>query len=302
MRALTIIRGGLLPILLLTYPATASEHDGSVYPMGAETVLPGLTAAAGQTMFSVFTAFYQVNSLMNSEGHNEVPGFHLDLEAVAFKLDHNWGVRLLGGSLVSEVALPLESESVTTPAGTVSKTGFSNAEIRAASLAYQKGAWHWWYGLDVVPPAFQYRKNDALNIGQHNWAIAPLGAFSWLPNRGQTEVSSRFMYIVNYTDPDTNYRSGNEFIWEFDAMRNITRMIAVGVNGYCYKQTTNDLQNTAIAADGNRGRDVAIGPELRVRVGHEILIAKYQRDTLVENRPSGNMFWFQVGVPLGRHE
>jgi hypothetical protein len=253
-------------------------------------------------MFVEFTAFYQVNSLMNSNGKNEVPGFHISLEAAAVKLEHNWGVRLLGGTLVSEVAQPMDVESVTTPAGTFRKTGLSNPEIRPAELAYNKGAWHWWYAMDFVTPAYGYKKSNPLNIGQNNWAISPLGAVTWLPDHGRTEVSSRFMYIVNYTDAATNYRSGNEFIWEYAGMRNITKRIAIGVNGFCYKQTTNDLQNNAVAGDGNRGRDVAIGPEVRVGVGHAVLVAKYQRDTLVENRPSGNMFWFQLGVPFGRRE
>jgi hypothetical protein len=127
-------------------------------------------------------------------------------------------------------------------------------------------------------------------------------AFSWLPGHGRTEISSRLQYIVNYTDPDTHYRSGNEFTWEFDAMHNLARKIAVGLNGYCYHQTTNDLLNNALAGDGNRGRDLAVGPEIRAHVGRFALIAKYQRDTLVENRPSGNMFWAQLGVPLGHRE
>jgi hypothetical protein len=76
----------------------------------------------------------------------------------------------------------------------------------------------------------------------------------------------------------------------------------VGANGFYYQQTTDDLLNRVTAGDGNRGRDVAIGPEVRVHVGHVALIAKYQRDTLVENKPKGNMFWIQMGVPLGRHE
>jgi hypothetical protein len=302
MRTLTIARDGLLAALLLSGSAIASEHSGSVYPIGAETVLPGLTPGPGDTMFYEFTAFYNANALMNSNGQNEVPGFHLSFQVVAVKLAHNWGVKFLGGSLVSAAAVPLEFESVTTPGGTNSKSGLGNPEIGVAYLAYHKAAWHWFYGMDVYTPGFAYTKNTPINLGQHNFATVPVGAFSWLPDFGHTEVSSRFQYIVNYTDPATNYRSGKEFTWEFDGMRNIAKKIAVGVNGYYYQQTTGDLLNNVTAGDGNRGRDVAIGPEIRAHIGHFALIAKFQRDTLVQNRPCGNMFWIQMGVPLGRHE
>jgi hypothetical protein len=303
MRVLTVLRDGLLPILLMTYSLNATENSCSVYPTGVETVLPGLTPAAGQTMLYEFTAFYQADALLNSKGHSEVPGFHVGLEAVALKVAHNWGVKFLGGDLVSVAALPLEFESLTTPGGTFGNSGFGNPEIGLAYLAYHKGALHWWYGFDFYTPGFQYKKNDPLNIGQHNWATVPLGAISWLPGHGRTEVSSRLQYIVNYTDSATNYRSGNEFTWEFDGMHNITHNIAIGVNGYWYNQVTNDQLNIAMAGDGNRGRDVAIGPEIRAHLRHLALIAKYQKDTLVQNRPSGNMFWVQMGLPLGHgHE
>lgn len=302
MRRLPIARNSLLLAAFLSYSATATEYGASVYPVGAETVLPGLTPGAGQTMLYEFTAFYQANALMNSAGQSAVPGFHLGVRVIALKLAHNWGVKLLGGSLVSVAAMPLVFESVTTHGGSFSKSGLGNPDIGVAYLAYHSGAWHWWYGLDFYAPGFAYTKNTPINIGQHNFATVPVGAFSWLPEGGRMEVSSRLQYIVNYTDPATNYRSGTEFTGEFDATHNIGKRVAVGVNGYYYQQTTSDLLNGVTFGDGNRGRDAAIGPEIRVHVGHMALIAKYQRDTLVENKPCGNMFWIQMGLPLGRHE
>ena len=55
-----------------------------------------------------------------------------------------------------------------------------------------------------------------------------------------------------------------------------------------------------IYAGGNRGRDLAIGPEVHYQLGPMVLIAKYFRDTLVQNRPCGNAFWIEFAVPLSR--
>ena len=142
-----------------------------------------------------------------------------------------------------------------------------------------------------------------VNIGQHNFAYAPSAAFSYFPKH-RSEISSKVQYILNGKDGATNYRSGNELVWEFDGMQNIAKRIAVGGNGFVYLQTTDDMQNGQAVAGGHRGRDIAFGPEIRCRVGKGLeLIGKYQRDMLVENRPVGNSFWFQLGLPLGRpHE
>ncbi len=46
-----------------------------------------------------------------------------------------------------------------------------------------------------------------------------------------------------------------------------------------------------------------MGPQIQYRAGRYALIAKYQKDMLVQNRPIGNSFWFEFGVPLGhKHE
>jgi len=283
--------------------ASATEIGASVYPAGVETVMPGMAPGPGGTMFLEFDNFYMANGLANSKGQSEVPGFHLRVGAFAVKIVHNWGVHLLGGDLVSTVALPFLYESLTAPFGAANKTGFSNPDFQVAAVAYKKGSLHWWYGFDVYTPGFPYNKNDLINIGQHNFAYAPEGAFTYLPKKGSIEISSKYQFIINATNGVTNYKSGREFLWEYDGMKKISRHLAVGVNGFWYKQVTDDRQNGLTVGDGNRGRDFAFGPEIKFHLGKYALIAKYEKDMLVQNRPIGNAFWLQFGVPLGHpHE
>lgn len=293
---------GLIVAGLLSPMLRATESGASVYPEGAETVMPGMTPRPGASMLYEFTDFYTANNLVDSHGHSVMPDFHLAVRAFALKFTHNWGVHVLGGTLISYAAQPLLYESLRAPFGSQSKTGLGNGVVEPLAVAYQRGTWNWWYGYDVFLPGPSYNKNDLINIGQHNYAGAPTGAFTYLPNHS-TEISSKFQYIVNGKDDATQYHSGNEFVWEYDAMKNVTKSLALGGNGYYYQQTTNDLQNGMMVADGNRGRDVAVGPEIRWHVGHMALIAKYQRDTLVQNKTVGNAFWFQFGLPIGHgHE
>ena len=277
---------------------TGTEGSGCVYPIGAETVLTGMTPAAGQTIFAEFNTTYQANGFLDGQGHSAIPGFKLSVYAFAPKISHNWGVHLLGGDLVSWAAFPFANAMLQTPAGRFSTTGISNPILGVADIAYNRGNWHWWYGLDVETPAPVYHKGGPINIGQHNFATAPVGAFTYLPNHGRTEISSRVQYIVNYTDSATHYHSGNELVWEYVAMQNLTKKLVIGANGYFYQQTTDDRLLGVTYAGGNRGRDLAIGPEVHYQLGPMVLIAKYFRDTLVQNRPRGNAFWIELALPL----
>ncbi len=284
-------------VLLTTACLSATEGSGSVYPIGAETVMPGLTPAAGQTMFAEFSTTYQANGFLDAQGRSSVPGFKLAVYAFAPKITHNWGAHLLGGELVSWAAFPFANVMLQTPAGRYATTGISNPII-GTDIAYHHGDWHWWYGLDLMTPAPVYHKGGPINVGQHNFATTPSGAFTYLPYHGKTEISSRLQYIVNYTNAANNYHSGNELLVEYVAMQNVTRKLAIGANGYIYQQTTDDRLLDVIYAGGNRGRDLAIGPEVRYQLGPLVLIAKYFRDTLVENRPCGNAFWVEFAIPL----
>lgn len=302
MRILTCSRWAAALAALVAGIAYASDGGASVYPAGVETILPGLTPPPGQTLLLEFNNFYQANELTDGNGRSAIPGFHLRVAAMAVKVAHNWGVNALGGTLVSFVALPVLYEHLTGPFGSLHKSGIGNPNIGVLDVAYAKGPWHWWYGLDVYTPGAPYEKNSILNVGQHNFAAAPDGAITFLPHAGRTEFSSKFQYIMNFTNPATQYRSGRQFVWEYAAMRNLTRRLSVGVNGYDYLQTSDDRQSGVLVTGGNRGRAFAAGPEIKYHLGEVALILKYQKEMLVENRPCGNSIWLQLGIPLWKAE
>ncbi|HTS77450.1 MAG TPA: transporter [Bryobacteraceae bacterium] len=281
--------------------AFASDGGGSVYPAGVETVMPGMLPGPGATLFEEFTNFYQANELTGSNGKALLPGFHLRVGAVAPRVLHNWGVHLLGGTLVSAAAFPYVYVHLDAPFGAGSKAGFSNPDLGLAYIAYATGNVHWYYGMDLYTPGFSYTKDALVNIGQHNFADSAVGAFTWRPNRERTEVSSKLQYIFNYTNPATNYRSGNEFVWEFDGMRNVSKTVALGFNGFYDQQTTADTMNGLQYLDGNFGRTMQIGPEIRCHFKHYAMALKYEKDFLTENRPVGNSLWLQFGIPLPSH-
>ncbi len=66
-----------LAILLVAAVASATENGGSVYPVGVETVKPGLTPPPNGSVIFEFTAFYSANQMNNSAGMSVAPEFKL---------------------------------------------------------------------------------------------------------------------------------------------------------------------------------------------------------------------------------
>ena len=295
---------GLLPILLLAaIPAGATENGGSVFPVGVETVLTGMYPPPGRTMFAEFTVFYEANELVNGQGQSAAPEFKLRVFATAVKMTHTWNYKVLGGGyLNSSFALPIMEEQLHVAPGKFEKYSIGNLDLIPVAYVHHGAVAHWYCEADIFMPGAAYAKSDVLNVGQHNVAIGPVCGITALPNHGKTEISTRNSYLLNGPDKDTNYHSGNEYFTEFNIALAVSKKAALGFNGYIYQQTTDDRQNMASCNGGNRGRDFAIGPQLRINLPHGGFAFKYLRDTLVENKPKGNAFWFQIAVPFPAFE
>ncbi len=281
--------------------AYATENGGSVYPVGVETVLTGVQPRPGETRIYEYTLFYAANEFNDGHGKSAVPEFKLRVFANAIKVTHNWGVPFLGGTIESQIGVPLVYEQLHVATGKYAAFGLTNVNVIPVNVNYEKGSLHWYYEVDMFPAGAGYSATHVVNIGQHNIAIAPTGGITCLPLHGKAEFSSRFMYIFNGYDRATRYHSGNEFLWEYNADYEITKKIAAGFNGYLYRQTTNDTSQGAAFDGGFRGRDLALGPQVRCPLGKRGAFAlKYYRDTLVQNKPRGNAFWFQFSLPIGK--
>ena len=301
-RARRIFRGTWLAlplcfVIALALAANATENGASVYPVGVETVMPGMMPPPHGTMLYEYTAFVSANQVDDGGGKAVPVEFKLRVTALAFKVVHNWGWHFLGGTVESNMAIPFVGQQLHVIPGNFIKAAVGNVAFSPLGLRYAMGRWHFFYEGDVWLPGTGRGAKDVLNIGQNNYAAGPVGGVTYL--RGREEISSKLQYIVNLKDSANAYQSGNEFTWEFDGMHGITKKVAVGVNGFYYKQTTDDLLNALQYQGGNRGRDLGIGPEIRFNlIPHGGFAFKYLRDTLVENRAPTNAFWFQMAVPI----
>jgi hypothetical protein len=302
------IIGGVL--LLCTYSA-ATENGGSVWPVGAESVAMAASVPhPGQTMVYEYTCFYVANELDDAHGKKvPISDFKLRVFAAAVKVSHNWGVKILGGELVSYVAVPNNYMQLHLPDGKHEKDALSNVNLVPIEVYHHGEMVHWFYGLQFETAGSGYDQGAALNIGQHNIAMTPTAGFTLKPHHGAQEISARADYVINDADHATHYHSGNEFFTQFDARQEIPHSKAtLGLVGYFYQQVTDDHQYgktyTTLNADGSidrgyRGRALDLGPQLTLPFGkHGGMAFKWDHDMLVQNKTRGNSFWFQFGIPF----
>jgi hypothetical protein len=290
----------LAVVILAPGAARATELGASVFPVGVETVLTGLQPHPGKAMFYEYTCVYAANETDGPNGEKIPVEFKLRVLATAIKISRTWNVKLLGGHFNTNIAIPVLYQQLHVTPGTFSKYAIANVDVVPFGVNYSKGIAHWFYEADFFMPGTAYSKTDILNIGQHNFAGGPVAGITLLPNKGKTEISARNSYLINGYDKDTHYHSGNEFFTEFTVDQAVTHKMALGINGSIYQQVTDDhIKGALVQGTGNRGRDLQIGPQARFELGkHGGFAFKYYRDTLVENKPRGNAFWFQIAVPF----
>ena len=281
----------------------ATEGGGGAYPNGAEDFMSGAIPPPGFYFINYFL-YYHADEFKGNNGYSGIPDFDLDVVANTFRFIYitkqkifgaNWGVHMF-------VPIVYQDVSVGTPFGIISdtQTGLGDIIVDPFILSWHFSKnFHLATGVDIYMPTGRYDKDDLANTSRNYWTFEPIVAFTYLSDFG-LEVSSKFMYDINTNNPDTDYRSGQEFHFDYTVgykMKNWN----LGVGGYYYKQFTNDKINGQKVVDlngmkvdpGFKGQVFAVGPELKYDYKNMSFILKYLFETAVDNRPEGNDLWFK---------
>jgi len=297
--ATTLIAGALLNATA----AHATEGGGSGYPVGVNTVQSGRLPPPGLTTF-YYLSDYSANSTKDSSGHDKagIHNFDLDVKALSIRVDYVYSdFTLFGAKVESRFALPLVkgdiSFDVDTPRGRVHRSekqdGVGDLTVVPVILSWSTPRFHQLLGLDIVTPVGSYDKDRLFNPGRNTWSFGPWYAFTAYPIEN-LEISSKMVYFINKKNDATRYRSGNEFNADYNIGYNITKEWQVGVNGYYYKQTSDDVQFGETVGDGNRGQVFAFGPAIKYQVPGYGFAMKWQHEMKVENRSEGDRLWLQA--------
>lgn len=296
----------LIAILWAMPSAQASEGGFGTYPAGFQDIRSGILPPPGW-YFRESLEFYSGSvTQVVREGLLEAD-LHLSLPVQYSALSQVTKSRLWGSNyswvLIAPVVEPTLEGSVLTPTGPVmnraSITGLSQLYVMPLVLGWHNGRSHQKAWFAFYAPTGKYDVRDFLNTSLNRWAIEFDYGYTYLDPKTGCEFDLAPGYTINFENPATAYRSGNEFHMDWVAMKHLTPTWGVGAVGYAWIQTTPDSGAGAMLG-AMKGRAFALGPMVThsTRVGSAPinLVGKYYDEFGVKNRFAGHSYWLNVSA------
>ena len=282
----------------------ATEGGNQEYPLGVNTVLPALLPAPGGTELLNYLQYYAAGVLAGPNGDKAVPGFHVNVTAEVLRVLHTWPVQLGPFSFTTGIVQPIVNIDARLPFTSQSqdRLGLGDTVIQPLYINYSNPS-HTFFsyiGTDIWAPDGAYSVNHAVNTGLNHWSFGPEAAITWLASK-RIQLSLQSIIEINTQNDATKYKGGTAISFDYGVdympVERYDRF-HVGIGGYAYQQFTDDTLNGRVYNNGNRGRVIAIGPQIRYDWKLGGIVAKWQKEFAVENRSAGDRFWIQFAVPL----
>jgi hypothetical protein len=285
---LFIVFSALCVLLMTQRDAAATEAGGGAYPNGAECFMAGAVPPPGTYFLNYFT-YYTADKFKIEDGPD--PDFDLNVVANTFRLIHVTKHQVLGGFWGMHVFVPLVYMDVDMMGASDDKFSIGDIIVDPFILSWHSKNWHLATGVDIYIPTGDFNKHDLANVGRNYWTFEPIFAFTYVSDGG-FEVSSKFMYDFNTENDDTDYKSGQEFHFDYLVGYKFDSW-GIGLSGYYYKQITDDEINGHEVPGGFKGQVFAIGPSIKYDYKNMTFNIKYQKEMSVENKPEGDKFWLK---------
>ncbi|QDQ82273.1 SphA family protein [Paraburkholderia megapolitana] len=283
-------------------PALASELGGSSYPIGVNNVLSGILPPPGEFRFYNYYQNYSSNEFAGPNGNSRIPGYQLNLNVDALRPLYTWAPQFGAFTITSGIVIPIVNVDLKVGARHEVLTGLGDIGLQPLLIGWKNAAGTLFIngGPNVYLPTGKYDANRLANTGRNSFAFWPTLNVTWMPSP-RLEASAGSVLEFNARNPATRYRTGDEFDTEFEVTGVPLaeyRWLHIGLNGYVYRQFSDDRVNGADYLNGDRGSTNAIGPIVRCEFGRVGIVFKYQHEFDVRNRPTGDRLWVQFTVPL----
>lgn len=155
-------------------------------------------------------------------------------------------------------------------------------------------------GLSINLPVGTYKPDlVSANTGTGAFALGLHSGFSYL--RNGWNLSADLNYFMHAKNDDSDYRSGDEVLVNFTAMKQIGKGFSVGPVGYWRQQVTDDHNNGPLLG-GTTQPDVeqaGLGIGLSKRWGGTELNVNYVKSVHARNGRDGDQLQINVNIPFG---
>ncbi|HEY4166967.1 MAG TPA: transporter, partial [Reyranella sp.] len=214
---------------------------------------------------------------------------------------------ILGGRLQIGAAVPVLSYATMTTSLQTSRFGtFTGgaSDFNVGDTLLNPFALYWNFGdfnvkftEYVVVPTGHYDVNNVINVGRNYWAFDTQLGLTWFHKATGTEVSVLPGIMFNTTNAATDYHTGTEFHLDFMANQFVMPSVALGLQGYWYKQVDGDSGSGALLGPF-MGESVGLGPAVlwvpESTKGRFVAVLKWTHDITNTNRLNGD--WGQIAL------
>jgi hypothetical protein len=316
-RAAAILLAFIILSVALASPAWSAEYGTGVYLLGYQSSLAGCQPAPGFYLRNDFYV-YQGNAAilpfsrriqLNLRGRIiadlvtatyvtplKILGAHYGVGVIWSAVANNF----LKGGLEVNTRFP-RANQVLSRSREGSYTGVGDLTVTPINLGWHLGPWHIMAFGNLYAPVGSYNPNRRLNTGLNRWAVEPNLAVTWLQPKYGQEISISLGYTVNFENPATDYRTGNEFHLEYFLGQHLPKGFALGLAGYIYEQVTADT-GAGASLGAFHGETLALGPCLTFSgqiASHALgLNARYYHEVKVINRLNGQSFFLTLSLGI----
>lgn len=280
-------------------PSYASENGSIQYGLGSAQFLIGAIPPFPGFYINNQLSHYSAKRLNDKHGHKiNIPNFKADVTVNTFRVLYVTDKTVMGKQIWLQAVIPyIIKQKVMGD----TEAGFADLTL-TTGLRWSNGPNHYTTGLDYALPTGHYHSGTQNNDGLNHWSIQPVLAYHYLDVQNpQWEFSMGARYIINSTNTDTHYRSGQQLVTDY-ALGHFFGPFRVGVTGFWLKQITDDsgsgVQQAGIT-DGNKTDGFAMGPSLRWTLPHgSILSTSYQKEFDVKNKAEGYYLWLNFSAKI----
>jgi hypothetical protein len=110
-------------------------------------------------------------------------------------------------------------------------------------------------------PVGDYSPTRLVNIGLGHGAIDAGGAYTYQNAATGIEFSGVAGFTYNFKNPETQYKDGIDFHFDWGASHFLTKQFFVGIAGYAYQEITDDSGQNPILGRF-RSRALGVGPQI----------------------------------------
>lgn len=273
----------------------ALEGGISPYPVGASgAAIASMPPIPGLFVREQFS-YRASNGLYDNNGDKLAVPFQSSSFAATTRLIAAYPVTWFGAKVYSQVVLPAVTLDLDVAGTSGRYNGLSNATLSPAILQWPlTPRLNAIAGLDVSLANGSYSSTRP-SVAVGYTSVQPVFALRYNePNGPDVGLLTRFM--LNRTNGDTGYRSGDALVTDFSAGWNFGKW-KVGVVGGYLNQYEDDKRQGAVVRD-NRSRSFGIGPSIVYDAGPLNININYQHGVYAANTSKSHALWLNFSFPL----